>query len=406
MYKIILIDDERIVLTRLKTFIPWEEYGFTVAAVFSAGREALDYMAANPVDAVITDIKMNGFSGIDFARYCTERHPEALVAFMSAYRDFEYARSAIEYNIVGYLVKPVIRADLTSLLTRLRERLDQPAESFKSQKRFTDLRLQYACQQVFSDLFCGATKSADDLKAQLVRIHVDIDPETTPCILINIHIQDFEKYMQNIWKYDEFRLYNAVNQLIPFETDQLYTFSVLYALGNIELAAIPKTGEGVNSINEKNAFFTHLGALLRDTLRLESEITVIRQYPSLCDLIRPQQTAPATESVLENDTLGAVLQYIHTHYAQIASLEDAANYAHLSPVYFGRFFKQHMRESFNAYLNRIRIEKAKALLAEKGVKASMVGEYVGFKNARYFYKIFKDITGLTPSQYQEQAEQL
>jgi two-component system response regulator YesN len=91
--------------------------------------------------------------------------------------------------------------------------------------------------------------------------------------------------------------------------------------------------------------------------------------------------------------------YIKLKYATISSVDDVAKYVNLSPVYFGSFFKHHIKESFTNYLNGIRIEKAKELLQDKDVKAFSISEMVGYKSIPYFYKTFKSITNLTPAQY-------
>lgn len=62
--------------------------------------------------------------------------------------------------------------------------------------------------------------------------------------------------------------------------------------------------------------------------------------------------------------------------------------------------------SFLDYLNKVRIEKAKELLANTDLKVWEIAEKVGYKNPKHFARIFKDITGLTPNEYRDAQKRL
>ena len=74
----------------------------------------------------------------------------------------------------------------------------------------------------------------------------------------------------------------------------------------------------------------------------------------------------------------------------------------LSPVYVSRLFKQETGETFTDYITKVRIEKAKELLSYSAVKVYDVGRRTGYFNPRYFYRVFKNITGYTPSEYRRE----
>ncbi|ACT00722.1 response regulator [Paenibacillus sp. JDR-2] len=91
-------------------------------------------------------------------------------------------------------------------------------------------------------------------------------------------------------------------------------------------------------------------------------------------------------------------QFIQQHYQQEISLQSISHFVHLSKNYFANLFKKEVGESFLEYVTRVRIEKAKALLAGE-MKAVDVGQMVGIQDPKYFSKVFKKITGATPSEY-------
>ncbi|MNU01785.1 HTH-type transcriptional activator Btr [compost metagenome] len=77
---------------------------------------------------------------------------------------------------------------------------------------------------------------------------------------------------------------------------------------------------------------------------------------------------------------------------------------HLSKNYFANLFKKEMGESFLEYLTRIRIEKAKALLASE-LKTADISHLVGIPDPKYFSKVFKKITGCSPAEYRSRVRE-
>lgn len=91
-------------------------------------------------------------------------------------------------------------------------------------------------------------------------------------------------------------------------------------------------------------------------------------------------------------------QYIQQYYHREISLQFISGLAHLSKNYFANVFKKEVGESFLEYLTRIRIDNAKALLRQD-LRTGDVGSLVGIPDPKYFSKVFKKITGLSPSEY-------
>ncbi len=96
-----------------------------------------------------------------------------------------------------------------------------------------------------------------------------------------------------------------------------------------------------------------------------------------------------------------VLQYIEENYQKDLSLTDIASMVYVTPNYLSRIFKEEMNINFVDWLNQLRIEKAKALLLETGLKTYEVADKVGYRDYKYFSYIFKKITGYTPKEFKE-----
>jgi YesN/AraC family two-component response regulator len=102
-------------------------------------------------------------------------------------------------------------------------------------------------------------------------------------------------------------------------------------------------------------------------------------------------------------TLEQVLQYIHQHYTEKVSLQDAADHAGLSHTYLSKIFNEEMGCSFTYYLNQNRVDHAKTLLRSSRHTLVYIAGAVGFDDQSYFSKIFKQHTGITPGKYRERA---
>jgi two-component system response regulator YesN len=93
-------------------------------------------------------------------------------------------------------------------------------------------------------------------------------------------------------------------------------------------------------------------------------------------------------------------EYIDRHYAnQDISLHTVASYVGISPNHLSTVFAQERGENFIEYLTRVRIEKAKQLLENTGMKNADIADETGFNDPHYFSFIFKKNTGLSPREY-------
>lgn len=103
----------------------------------------------------------------------------------------------------------------------------------------------------------------------------------------------------------------------------------------------------------------------------------------------------------EAPAIRIVKRYIRDHYQEDISLSMLAELANISPVYLSRLFKKEEGINFLDYLNQYRIEEAKKLLRDIRFNVIEVAELSGFRNTKYFSRIFKRAVGITPSEYRK-----
>lgn len=111
-------------------------------------------------------------------------------------------------------------------------------------------------------------------------------------------------------------------------------------------------------------------------------------------------------STLYSPQIAQAIEYINTNYAQDISLESCANHVGVSYTHMSRIFSRETGTRFSEYLNSIRIKKAKALILQNQLKMKEIVSLSGFNNYNYFFKVFKEITGVTPNDFLFQSKKL
>ena len=94
-------------------------------------------------------------------------------------------------------------------------------------------------------------------------------------------------------------------------------------------------------------------------------------------------------------------QMVEARYMEALGLHDVADAVRLNPVYFSALFKKETGKNFKDYLIEYRIEKAKQFLRESDENITTIAEWVGYKDTKYFSKLFHKQAGVTPSQYRK-----
>ena len=106
MYSVILVDDERLIVRGLSSVVPWEELGCRVAGTAYDGASGLELIRRLKPDIVLTDIRMPNMDGLAMLAALRSEYPRMQMSVLTAYRDFEYARQALNLGVCRYLLKP------------------------------------------------------------------------------------------------------------------------------------------------------------------------------------------------------------------------------------------------------------------------------------------------------------
>lgn len=174
MIKVLIVDDEKKVCQLIVNLIDWEELGFEVVGVMNDGVAAYKFIQKNTVDVLITDIRMPGCDGMELIRKVKILYPNMFVAIISGYGQFDYAQNAIKYGVSDYLLKPIRKKDL---MTMLRKILVQCEEKISSKERIEKLeqKLEENQQRVKLSFLEDVMKHPEKFGGYYVREKINYD---------------------------------------------------------------------------------------------------------------------------------------------------------------------------------------------------------------------------------------
>ncbi|HYE11105.1 MAG TPA: response regulator [Patescibacteria group bacterium] len=359
MLKVMIVDDMDIIRRELKRLKLWgEETGFAISDEAKNGHEALEKLMKNPVDLVITDIRMPKIDGIELLKRITAEKLCTCVVLISDHSEFNYARQGLVLGAFDYMVKPVDEEELKKLLQRARDFImEKKIEQQKIQQLEKSLQEKLEVYFPHSEIKQLVelmkvrdvrTKEYADHIVEIVYTSLHYDLIKTDSILNNI-IYDIVNKLQESYKWlDKF--------IINKELESV-GFSRLIDLAFIKAAFVSR-------INNITFLLKKLHHGIEDNGLMEQ----------VC------------KCVLENIDNGI-------------SLSVVSDLIFMNKNYVSEAFKQKSGLSFTEYLTIVKMERAKKLIAEGRLRTYEMAEMLGFKDIEYFSKLFKKYTNCSPTEY-------
>lgn len=525
LLKLLLIDDEHIILKGMVETYDWASMGYEVVGTAQSGEAALALIEDEEPDVVITDVRMKRISGLELIERTRLTHPEIKFVVISAYKDFEYAKKACQEGALSYLVKPIDEDELEEIMHKAYELcIDTKAKQKKYenwQKILIEDQGSFLSQMI--ERYVKDIISENELKALAESLSKDIGIQnyfSAVCIDIDVIYKvankmeadakryilftELEKQLEGqyqIWHYtnqDDSRIFlvnlgQAANtgklKMVVGRIKRESGYEVISAISNgyvglggmktaynqvmklYEIAC--EAGAGVLMTSKETEVTVHpkyfaeienqvlrvlrknskeqlkevfeqivyslpsdeetaktylhrlavqIEVMLDDSYEMSDNIRmgfanfygILKQYTLLrlidilykllITVIQERLTSsPALSEEYFSDYMKDALSYIRDHLQEEElSITVVAEKVYLNPVYFGRFFKNVMGMTFKRYVLDERMERAKKLIIESNGSIAEIGGKVGIPNPSYFSQLFKQATGMLPSEYKKE----
>lgn len=366
MYRILIADDEdfaREGLERIISKIPEAK----VVAACKNGAEAKEYLEDHAADAVISDIRMPNMDGLELAEWISVCKKECKIILLSAYGEFSYAQKAVKYGVKDYLMKPIRALEIRKVIEQLIEEQNQEQEE---RVWIRNLKQELIELDTYHAIVERENLIAKSLKQDIYFSQYEITPkdekergQSDDLIMTGL---------TNIFRW-------CAPQCTPVVKKRGKPFE--YILISEKKNAFPE----VEEIEEK---------ILR-LLKLEMKVR-FTACTNAAEL--PEEKGRLVQDELEDMIIVKAKKYIKSHLKDSLSREDVAEYVHLDPSYFSKYFKKKSGVNFSDYLMKKRMEKVQELL-DAGWKVYDAALEAGFSNRNYFNTVFKKYTGMNPTEY-------
>ena len=418
MLRILLADDEPLVLIGLQGMIEWEKLGYTICATARNGRIALEAIEREKPDILIADVKMPVMDGLELARICHEKGPLPVFIMLTSSEDFSYARRAIEAGVVDYLVKMDLTAkSLTEALARAAEQVKKEKALSGQMPSQTEMEegLRTLQDRFLIRLYAGLIPDEGRLRQEMKGLDLALD---RPCLVVaccevrpaNSGMTSEQQLRLNLACCR--MLETTLQNYLPAHatgTDVLH-FNVLFSLSEAQ-------GQNVKALLEPllkkasqilyNYFSARLlwavGRPAADPLALPRrcrELDTLRLLLSESEPILFSEDVDNDASASKLQTVAQVKAYIRDHLSEKLTLADVAAVFSFSPGYLSQLFGKY-GGGFVEYITEARVAAAKEMLEKGDKKVYEIAEELGFESSFYFSKVFKKATGLSPREYQQ-----
>lgn len=418
MYTIVVADDEEDLRRTIIRKIDWESIGFQVVGEAENGVEALELVTKNEPDLLLTDIRMPFISGLELARQVREVRPSTQIAFLSGYDDFSYAQEAIRYNIISYLLKPISLEELSENLRQIKEKLDRIFSEFSERRRTGPDVAEFLLPLLLDGSQTEVSGDREEREARLMEQAVAcrfLEPvhSNIHYVVISVSLWDGEE--RNCTSYGDVHAINGILRKY-IKGEAFFLEDKITAVLAATPAALDKylhiiIDEIVQSIERILGLHCYIGAG-RVTGRLSGLAEGYRA--SVSAMSSAGQSGGSSVLYIADleaqknkgsmDICERALRYIEETYADAGlSLMTTSQEVGVSPNYLSALIKKKTGRSFVDYLTAKRMETARRLLLDTGMKVREIAQACGYSDQHYFSYCFKKYAGLSPNMLRQQA---
>ncbi|SFD97267.1 Helix-turn-helix domain-containing protein [Paenibacillus catalpae] len=192
MFKLIIVDDNKYERMGIKQAVDWASLGIEVVGTFANGADALASVGELHPDLIVTDIAMPMMNGIVLAERVREQYPAIKIIFTSCHSDFEFAKSAVNLGVYGYVLKPIISGELETavqgVLGEMTERERRERERSGMLRQLEGM-LPLVQEQFFKELLLGNFRDEGDIRERIDFLRVSI-PDNSSFAMLALDVRE------------------------------------------------------------------------------------------------------------------------------------------------------------------------------------------------------------------------
>ncbi len=416
MLKLLIADDEAYVREYMKTVLDWEGLGITICGCARDSAKAIEIAEKEMPDMALLDINMPGMDGLELTEHLLNKSPDMVIAFVTGYSEFEYARKALQLGAEEYILKPFSPEELEGAVRRLKLKIEKRIqERCDSRKDREVLRESLLKEMLSSRDFLNIS----DWKERMKRIGVECPYGCFLAAWMEIHFTDkVQEPDMGLWKFSICNIleeYPVISETVLYVTDG----------GTNRIGLLVNGSKESLSLEKLKGYFGDVQKIIWDYLKLLVTIGVGEEKDSLeklYDSVREAESACKTQELKgtgklyfykevqaerkkprsrrAEEIISAVEEAVRENYQESdLTVEKIAELVFLDASYIRRIFSKYRGCTVVDFLTEYRMQEAKRLLETGNLSVSQAAEQVGYMDPGYFTKCFKKHFGVTPSNY-------
>lgn len=402
MWKLLIADDEPKIRRGLMKVLPWNELNIDVVGEAENGLIALELAKQLQPDILFVDICMPFLDGLELIEQLQSVLDRSVIIVISGHDEFNYAQKAVKLNVFEYLLKPVMKNKLLTVVTSAIQVLEE-AHQNKERNNWVDSQLKtnsLIIRDIFLVKWINGLLTEAEIKLNLAFFKLSFTAQTGMIVFKVIQSLDTGKSSRT-WNRDllEFAVKNVAEDTLRNEA---YHIIFKDKKGFIVI---------ISSIENEAEWQGLSGKIQHKIEAILEKIVIIEQRKLEGGLA--QVTSMYNELVVDVNAKGSLSPIViltkkmmdHNYHNSDLSLQEVADRVQVSPTYLSKQLKKELGVSFIDYLTEVRIKKAIQFMNDPSAKVYEIAEMVGYSSQHYFSNAFKKITGVSPLLYKKGIRQ-
>lgn len=414
MFQLMIADDNPYILQELCQDTDWEDFDFELTGAYRDGKTLLNAAREAMPDLVITDISMPIMDGMELSASLHRLNPDLKIIFISEHSEFEYAKRALNLQILDYLVKPIRQEQLGEVMNHVLGLLQQEqCQRFEQMKLWSqqDFYRRSALSHYASRLLFHADPE-QQIREEFVRLgfppggfrrfyvvcyHLN---SPTPCSYLE-SILETSASGARILSMDSRASHGVFLLLASHETisvSNLLSQLCIDVEAGLGLSITIGYSNPSTCFSELPSLYTQAKAALSSIAGTTVPLASYRDTHAESDPSADLTSGPAVSGTYSKN-VAAMRAFVKKNYMEQITTSDVAQSVYLSPSYANLCFHNECGITIFAYITQYRIQRAKELLRDTEEHVTRIAELVGYSGKTSFYLAFKRSTGISPSEY-------
>lgn len=459
MLKILIIDDDLFIRKGIQMMMPWKEHQMEIIGEASNGKEALNFLSTHTdTDLALVDIDMPIMNGTDFIKEASRLYPHLSYVVLTVHTEFEYVQEILRLGAIDYIAKTQFdQENFDAILNRIQAGISKKtAASSSSLIDWKASKILYSeiyalislYQEDESELlaFFVANSSLNLEEAYELQKNIWIFPgsqkdfsfpeDFTHTMLLEISdvyemayselLKILRRYLKNQFFYDYLPLqkvnhkhvYELIDDVLVTSEETLNAMkskwismnwiyeNELFDQFRIDLKNCHLTPSQLYHflLNLEMIWNGAYSDMTGEPLKLPSSFSNWYEVENWLLSVYEKAQLFRSDSKYSNEVIRNILSaqsYIDNNYHKPLQAAEIARSISMSYGYFSRCFHDVIGQSFSDYCISLRIKRAKTLLENTNQTVLSIAFSVGYEDEKYFSRIFKKSTGMSPSKYRK-----